>query len=443
MATSGNLSGEPLCTDPQEAIERLGMIADGFLLHDRPIARPLDDSVLQLVEGRPAMVRRARGFAPEPLQLPSPTGPALAVGGDLKCAPALALGAQVWMAPYLGDLAHGRLDQRLAQGLGELLHRHGAQLPAIACDAHPGYLSHQLAHGQPIPAHPVQHHLAHGLAVMAEHGLEPPLLAVGFDGLGYGPPPGQSLWGGEWLLVGPTGWNRLASLRPFPLPGAERAMGEPRRVALGLLVAAGLEDHPGASHTLSAFGAGELDLLRRAITAGCNCPASSSVGRLFDAVASLLGLCQRLSFEGQGGLLVEGAAAREADERASYPFPLTCGDAEPGMLGRIDWQPMLASLLDDIAAGIARSRCAARFHNGLGLAVGEVAELAVSRMGCRRVVALGGGCFQNRCLLEACIGSLRTRQLDPRWSERVPCNDGGLALGQVWETRWRPLAPQG
>jgi hydrogenase maturation protein HypF len=387
VATSGNRSGEPLCTDPQEAIERLGMIADGFLFHDRPIARPLDDSVLQLVEGRPAMIRRARGFAPEPLQLPSGAEVALAVGGDLKCAPALALGSQVWMAPYLGDLAQGRLDERLARGLEELLHRHGEHLAAIACDAHPGYLSHQLAHGQSIPAHPVQHHLAHGLAVMAEHGLEPPMLAVGFDGLGYGPPPGQRLWGGEWLLVGLTGWRRLACLRPFPLPGGERAMGEPRRVALGLLVAAGLEDHPGASHTLSAFRDGERDLLCRAITAGCNCPASSSAGRLFDAVASLLGLCQRLSFEGQGGLLVEGAAASEADERFAYPLPLAWGDAEPGMLGHIDWQPMLASLLDDIAAGVPRSRCAARFHNGLALAVGDVAALAGDPHG----VPPGGG----------------------------------------------------
>jgi hydrogenase maturation protein HypF len=277
VATSGNPSGEPLCTDPAEAVERLGggaggPIADGFLVHDRAIARPLDDSVLQLIDGRPALLRRARGYAPEPLVLAAGPGGApdgvVALGGDLKSAPVLALDGRLWLAPHLGDLAEGRLLSRLADGLAAIEGRWGGRLSRIACDAHPGYLSHQLAADQPWPRRTVQHHRAHGLAVLAEHGLPLPLLAVTWDGLGYAPGAdgGPELWGGELLRLGGPGdppCGRLVALRPFPLPGGERAMAEPRRAALGLLAAAGswALDHPGARHTLAAFAAGERRLL--------------------------------------------------------------------------------------------------------------------------------------------------------------------------------------
>lgn len=514
VATSGNRSGEPLVSDPLAARRLLGEIADGFLVHNRPIARPLDDSLLQLIEGRPALLRRARGYAPEPMALPgattlpmatalpmalAPLG-VLALGGDLKSAPALALGDQLVLAPHLGDLRAPACLQRLEAGACELLTRHAHQIGAIAIDGHPGYLSHHLGHrlhqlghrlsqGRVASLQAVPHHLAHGLAVAAEHGLDLPLLVLSFDGLGYGADdrpaaglggrsgeagagadgPGAAvappLWGGELLLVEPAGWQRLAGLRPFPLPGGERAMAEPRRAALGLLAASGPDAlaHPGARQTLAAFAPGEAALLLQAIETGCNAPACSSVGRLFDAVASLLGLCQRLDHEGQGGQLLQGAAApalaaAEISPAAlpGYPLPLRhppAGQAPP--LGWLDWQPLLSALLDDLAlaagagsaTGVSRlggpslgahpgaiQRCAARFHLGLAWAAAELAAGAAELSGCRQV-ALSGGCFQNRLLLEATIAAIRQRGLSPFWGEAVPCNDGGLAVGQVWALR--------
>lgn len=454
VATSGNPSGEPLCTDPAEALERLGgrtgdPIADVFLVHDRAIARPLDDSVLQLIDGRPALLRRARGYAPEPLVLAA--GPAgapdgvVALGGDLKSAPALALDGRLWLAPHLGDLAEGRLLSRLADGLAAIERRWGGRLRRIACDAHPGYLSHQLAADQPWPRRTVQHHRAHGLAVLAEHGLPFPLLAVTWDGLGYAPGGDgvPQLWGGELLLLGGPGappCQRLVALRPFPLPGGERAMAEPRRAALGLLAAAGswALAHPGARRSLAAFATGERRLLLQAIASGCNSPLSTSVGRLFDAVASLLGLVQVQSYEGEGGRHLEGAAAAAPPEPGRWSLPVlppeaVAAGAAPGgpSLGWLDWEPLLDALLVAIAAGTPPALCAARFHHALAEALADTAALATAGRG-GVPVALAGGCFQNRLLLEAAIAALRARGLQPFWPEVVPCSDGGLALGQIW-----------
>ena len=535
VATSGNRSGEPLCIDPLEARHRLAGIADAYLVHDRPIARPLDDSLLQVMEGRPLLLRRARGYAPEPLPLPAadpslPAGPPLlALSGDLKCAPGLALGDRLWLAPHLGDLADRRCQERLVQGLAELtgvsldqlvpgsltpgsltpgsltpgpeasstargaipeLQPGLGSLPiTLICDAHPGYLSHQLARSSGLRLGSVQHHLAHGLAVMAEHGLEPPLLVAAFDGLGYGEPllaetnpagtsptgtspTGASpsgvaelwadpddrpvrLWGGELLLISNASdggtWRaeHLAGLRPFPLPGGERAMAEPRRAALGLLLAADALDHPGAWRTRQAFAAADLALLCQAVAAGCQAPLCSSGGRLFDGMASLLGLVQVLGYEGEGGLRLQGAAARAVAGSASGAGELAAARGDDDRLPLrspagsaprcwLDWRPLLLRLLDGVAAGTPSERLAARFHQDLaeGLASALAAwadrlELAADQ----RRVALAGGCFQNRLLLEAASTGLRRRGLQPWWSQQVPSNDGGLALGQVWAGR--------
>ena len=466
VATSGNPSGEPLCTDPLEALERQGggaggPIADVFLLHDRAIARPLDDSVLQLIDGRPALLRRARGYAPEPLVLgPAPGGAAdgvVALGGDLKSAPALALDGRLWLAPHLGDLAEGRLLSRLAEGLAAIERRWGGRLRLIACDAHPGYLSHQLAADQLWPQRTVQHHRAHGLAVLAEHGLPFPLLAVTWDGLGYAPAPAADgagqLWGGELLLLGGAGappCERLVALRPFPLPGGGRAVAEPRRAALGLLAAAGPRalGHPGASRSLAAFAAAERGLLLQAMASGCNSPLSTSVGRLFDAVASLLGLVQVQSYGGEAGQRLQGAAAAAPRDPELWRLPLVPpeavsegagGGAGGPSLGWLDWEPLLDALLAAIAAGTPPAVCAARFQHALAVALAETAARAAA-VRCPPAtarsggipVALAGGCFQNRLLLEAAIAALRARGLQPFWPEQVPCSDGGLALGQIW-----------
>ncbi|EDY37240.1 (NiFe) hydrogenase maturation protein HypF [Cyanobium sp. PCC 7001] len=467
VATSGNPSGEPLCIDPLEARQRLAGIADAFLLHNRPIARPLDDSLVQLIDGRPVLLRRARGHAPAALDLPLPPPAdhaALALGGDLKAAPALARGGQIWVAPYQGDLAGARQQRAVEQGLDELLQTLGlggappdgdspvgASAPLLVADAHPGYvgtaLAARLAQRYGTALQHVQHHRAHGLAVAAEHGLAGPLLVWAADGLGYGPGPGPQLWGGELLLLDGAGAaQRLACLRPWPLPGGERAMRECRRTALGLLLAAdpALLHHPGAAACRGAFSPAERQLLAAAVAGGCNAPRTTALGRLFDAVASLLDVLQEQSYEGEAGLRLEGLARRR-DQAAENPslaaeepvgallplVPVPPAEAPDLPLGWLDWEPLLRRLLDALAAEAAPESLASGFHHALTASLVAAAARAAELSGCRRV-ALAGGCFQNALLLEGCIAGLRRAGLQPCWSEQLPCNDGGLALGQLW-----------
>jgi hydrogenase maturation protein HypF len=464
VPTSGNRGGDPLCIAADEAVERLAGLADAFLVHDLPIARPLDDSLLQLIDGRPALLRRARGFVSEslpwqgPKQLSSPrspgNGPVLAIGGDLKAAPALVAGDRIWLAPHLGDLANALVQRRWRAALDAQLASTTLPLAALACDAHPGYLGHQLVHPlaerHHLPLAAVPHHLAHGLAVLAERGEQPPLLVVACDGLGLADPGRaegeERLWGGELLWIqgiegGRLRWQRLAALRPFPLPGGDRASREPRRCALGLLAAAGAAalTHRGASLSLEAFTPGERELVLRALASGFNAPLTSSLGRFIDAVASLLGLAQTLSHEGEGGLRWQGAASRgswAARQRPTAPWRLPLGPQPAGdpallPLGRWDWGPLLQALLAHLAAGGGPEEAAWRVERALVGAIVEGGAAGSAWSGCRRV-ALTGGCFQNRALLEGCLRGLRRQGLEPLWNERVPCNDGGLALGQAW-----------
>ena len=472
VATSGNPSGEPLCIEPAEALERLGAIADAVLVHNRPIARPLDDSLLQVIDGQPALLRRARGYAPAALPVSWPPAPAgaparavLALGGDLKAAPALAAGGRVWLAPYQGDLASARLQQRLQVGLEALLQlqdqdQNQAQNqdpgagPVLVADGHPGYVSVQLAERlaarRRLPLLRVQHHQAHGLAVAAEHGLEGPLLVWAADGLGYGPAAaaagGHQLWGGELLWLeraeapvaasGDLAIERLACLRPWPLPGGERAMLEPRRVALGLLTEAGWLEHPGAAACRAAFAPQELSLLRQALASGCHAPRTSALGRLFDGAASLLDLVQELSFEGQAGLLLEGLARQLPWPQPAVGPVLSASTAltlpSPGLpLGWLDWAPLIQALLEGLAAGLPPARLAALWHQQLCESLVALALRAARQRGCSQV-ALAGGCFQNALLLDGCIAGLRAAGLAVFWNQHVPCNDGGLALGQLW-----------
>lgn len=454
VATSGNRSSEPLCIDLDEAMARIGPraptgpIADGWLVHDRSIARPLDDAVVRLVAGRPQMLRRARGYAPLPLPLPSWARPGigrsvLALGGDLKCAPALAAGGQVWLSAPLGDLADGRCHGRWQQGLEELLQRHGDQLAMVLSDQHPGYLSHHWVQRRTRGSwhhQTVQHHQAHGLAVLAEHGVAPPALVLACDGLGHGPGT-VSLWGGEGLLIGSDGsCQRLACLRPFALPGGSRALREPRRVALALLAALGpwALEHPGAVATQQAFDDEERQLLLRALAAGIHCPQTTSLGRLFDGVASLLGLVQCLSHEGEAGLLLQGAAAQAqgrgpallCQRRASELLPLEPAAAASLAQQWLDWRPLLQVLLAQRAAGVPAAISALLFHRALVAGLAGWAEQSARRSGVSTVV-LAGGCFQNRLLLEGLIEALAASGLQPLWAQQLPCGDGALALGQL------------
>ncbi len=438
VATSGNLRDEPICIDEHKARERLGGIADLFLVHDRPIVRPVDDSVVRVVAGREMVLRRARGFAPLPVTLRAPSeecGNILAVGGHLKNTIALSVGTHVFISQHIGDLetvdaleAHHRI-------IGDIQRLHHRQADVVAADAHPGYASSRSAGSLGRPVVQVQHHFAHLLSCLAENGLEPPVMGVVWDGTGDG--LDGTIWGGEFLMARGSGFVREGWMRTFPLPGGDAAIREPRRAALGLLHELFGEDLWEMKNlpTIQAFTGPELIVLRSALERGVNTPRTSSVGRLFDAVASLAGLRQISRYEGQAAMELEFAAdtglAIPAEQSGGYTLAWKENDASD-RAGKnsaefvADWGGMVHSILNDLRGGVGVPVVARFFHDALaGCIVPAAARIGLER------VALSGGCFQNRILSEMTIDRLSDAGFRPCWHRRVPPNDGGLALGQV------------
>ncbi len=428
VATSGNRSDEPICTDEHEALARLAGIADLFLVHDRPIERPVDNSVVRVIAGKPTVFRRARGLAPAVAARGVAPG-ILAVGGHLKTTVALSTEAGVVLGQHLGDLDSPQARDAYDRGIADIQRLHDAQPTLIARDLHPDYHSTRVAEGLAAPKFPIQHHVAHIAACMAEHGLEPPVLGVSWDGTGYG--TDGTIWGGEFLRITKGGWTRVAHLRPFLLPGGEAAVREPRRSALGLLHAAFGADAFAMTDLkpVAAFTATERKALAIMLDRGLNAPVTTSAGRLFDAVAALLGLRQTTSHEGQAAMELEWAAeagsAPPATDINPYNINILWEYAEAPLV--LDWQPMLVALLADIRAGEPAGPMAAKFHRALALAIGATA----ARIG-EKTVVLSGGCFQNGALTERALIALNAAGLVPVRHERVPPNDGGLALGQAW-----------
>ena len=436
VATSGNLSDEPICTDEHEALDRLRGIADLFLVHNRPIVRHVDDSIVRVMLDRELVLRRARGYAPLPIQMrwaecDGRNGSAvLAVGAHLKNSVALAVGEQVFISQHIGDLETEQAFAAFRRVVGDFEQLYDAKSEIIAADMHPDYLSTKFARETGERVVGIQHHVAHVLSCMAENEVALPALGVAWDGTGYG--PDGTIWGGEFFVVTETGVERVAHLRPFRLPGGDRAVKEPRRAALGLLYeifgdAVFLQkDLP----TLAAFTDVELGLLRKMLQRELNAPLTSSVGRLFDAVASLAGLRQQMRFEGQAAMELEfareGCETDEAYELISRPARDRAGQS-PFV---IDWQPMMEAILSDCRHGRGTGVIAARFHNALVETVTDVAR----RIGQEKVV-LSGGCFQNRYLTERTVTRLRAEGFRPYWHQRVPPNDGGIALGQIFAVR--------
>jgi hydrogenase maturation protein HypF len=450
VATSGNLSDEPICTDEHDALERLGGIADLFLVHNRPIVRHVDDSITRVMAGRELVLRRARGYAPLPVQVrsaergvrsgESETRCVLAVGAHLKNTVALSVGRQVFISQHIGDLETDQAFEAFRRVIADFETLYDSRPNIIVADAHPDYLSTQFARTlvtQPSALNPqlfpVQHHVAHVLACMAENELEPPVLGVSWDGTGYG--SDGTIWGGEFFLVTGTACERVAHLRQFRLPGGDKAVKEPRRTALGLLYEM-LGKAAFARSDLApirAFKPAELASLKTMLARGLNSPLTSSAGRLFDAVASLVGLRQQVCFEGQAAMELEFALDGIATNEA---YPLRVGRPEPAPDSALrtphsalllDWSPMIQAILADIKRKVAPGEISLRFHNGLveGL-------LAVAReIGQPRVV-LSGGCFQNRYLTERAIQRLEEEGFRPYWHQRIPPNDGGIALGQAF-----------
>jgi len=400
VATSGNLSEEPICTDEGEALARLGGIADLLLVHDRPIARHVDDSVAWLVAGETRLLRRARGFAPRPVRVEAELPPLLAVGGHLKSTVALGVGRQVFVSQHLGDLETPEALGAFERVIGDFLRLYEVAPVAVAHDLHPDYASTRWARESGLRCIAVQHHHAHLAACLAENGCAGPALGVVWDGTGYG--PDGTIWGGEFLVGTAAGFRRVAHLRPFRLPGGDAAVREPRRSALALLHELGEKIEP--------------EVLRRMIESGIHAPLTTSAGRLFDGVAALVGPWQRTSFEGQAAMGLE------------HLVDLSVGDAYPlEVVGEeLDWRPLVRALLDDRRHGAAPGAMAARFHNALVEGI-----VAVARAVGEPAVALSGGCFQNRVLVERAAARLAAAGFRVLLHRHVPPNDGGLSLGQV------------
>ncbi|PBC70848.1 hydrogenase maturation protein HypF [Streptomyces sp. TLI_235] len=428
VMTSGNLSGEPIVTDDAEALDRLAPLVDGWLAHDRPIHVPCDDSVVRVVDGEPLPVRRSRGYAPLPVPLPVEVRPVLAVGGDLKNTFALAEGRTAWPSGHVGDMDDLATLAGFGRAARQLAAVTGVRPELLAADRHPRYRSalwaRREAGGREVRT--VQHHHAHVASAMAEHGLDGTrrVIGVAFDGTGYG--EDGAVWGGEVLLADYDGFERFARLGYVPLPGGDAAVERPYRMALAHLYAAGLPWAPGLPCT-AACPPDELAVLRQQLARGLNCVPTSSMGRLFDAVSSLTGVCHRAGYEAQAAVELE-AAALAAEDDGGEPYRFGTGE-DAGVLVA-DPGPVLAAVVADLAAGVPAGVVARRFHAAVAALVERLCVAARERTGLG-TAALTGGVFGNALLTADCLHRLRSAGFTVLRHRLVPPNDGGLALGQV------------
>src|SRR5579871_3915457 len=402
VATSGNLSDEPIITGNEEARARLGDVADLFLVHNRPIARPCDDSVAKVVRHRPSVMRRARGYAPLPVLVGHELPPVLAVGGHLKNSVAIALGQQVVLSQHVGDLDTIEARQAFERVIEDLCRLYRFTPKLVVSDLHPDYASTRWALAAGHTLVQVQHHHAHVAACAAENGLRGPYLGVAWDGTGYG--TDGTIWGGEFFLADGVRFDRIAHLRPFRLPGGEAAVREGWRSAVSLIAAAlgpdAVPDSP------------QRPIVLQMLARGVNAPWTTSIGRLFDAVASICGLVHESRFEGQAAMRLEG----QIEPQMHDAYPLANGD----------WGPMIDAVRRDAIRGEGTPRIAARFHNALANWIVDVAlQTGVEQ------VALSGGVFQNGYLVERTVNVLEARGFQVHTHQRVPPNDGGIALGQA------------
>jgi hydrogenase maturation protein HypF len=440
IMTSGNRKGEPILTEVAEARAKLGEAADLFLFHNRRILLRTDDSVLRIgPERAPVLLRRSRGYVPGLLTLGAPVPQVtLGLGGDLKNAPALARGADVYLAPFIGDLEDPVTLLDFQRQIERILELYGVRPEVVACDLHPLYHSSRWAGElRGVRRVAVQHHHAHALAVMAEHGLEQ-ALSLSFDGTGYG--LDGTIWGGEFLEADRRGFRRLGFFRPFRLPGGEAAVLHPLRAALALLAPRLAPD--GVERLLCRDGrlsVSDARLLLDLVERGLHSPLTSSLGRVFDAAAALLGLVDEVAYEGEGPIRMEGLALRqpgagaalepEAEEAALVPLLQPADHDAPFQL---DPAPLLLQMAERAARrGFSPGAEALRFHRAIALASLAGARSMHRRTGHRRVV-LSGGVFQNTLLLELLVPALKSDGFDVYTHRLLPPGDGGLAVGQVY-----------
>ncbi len=418
VATSGNPSGEPVLTDPEEAQMRLSHVADAFLHHDRPIARPADDSVFRRIAGRWRPLRLGRGCAPLELKSPRPvTEPLLAVGAHMKNCVALAWDDRVVVSPHIGDMGSLRSLEVFEHVVQDLQSLYGVSAARIVHDAHADYATSRWARRQPLPCRAVFHHHAHASALAGEHPDVATWLMFTWDGVGLG--EDGSLWGGETLFGSAGNWRRVATLRPFRLPGGERAGREPWRSACGLAWELGLP---------SPLPERDTSLLKNAWERDLNSPITTAAGRLFDAAAALTGVSLTYSHEGQGPMRLEALCRTD---RVALPLPLA---RRADGLWQTDWAPLYAMLRDPGASPRERAES---LHASLARAMVEQC-LQLRRELDFAAVGLTGGVFQNRLLTELATSALAAEGFEVRLAAQLPCNDAAIPFGQIIEAASTP-----
>ncbi|MBI4403009.1 MAG: carbamoyltransferase HypF [Deltaproteobacteria bacterium] len=421
VATSGNLSNDPICKTEEQAKSALGSIVDYFLVHDRPIINRSDDSIVRVIERREMVLRRSRGYAPLPVQLDQALPDCVAVGGHLKNTFALAKNNRVFISQHNGDLETKESINAFSDNLNLFCSLYQNSPKSVLCDLHPDYYSTRFAKKMGVPVIQVQHHYAHALSCMAENSLNPPTLSVVWDGTGWG--LDETIWGGEFLKITRAGFKRFAHMRPFPLLGGEKAIREPRRSAMGLLFEIFGSSVFSYTHLklLHCFSGEELSIFQTMLERHLNSPYCSSVGRLFDAASALICQRERISFEGQAAMELEFLTSETQNDNR-YDFSVREKDGA----FVIDWEPIFKGLTDDSIRGAAPALMSVLFHNTLADIV-----VAIAQKASEEAVVLSGGCFQNKYLLEKTIVRLKKEGYRPYWHQRIPTNDGGIALGQM------------
>jgi hydrogenase maturation protein HypF len=417
VLTSGNLSDEPIAHRDGEALRRLAGVADGFLVHDRRIETPADDSLVRVFRGRELVLRRSRGYAPAPVNVPWRFArPVLAVGAQLKNTFCVARGNQAFLSQHIGDLESYETLRSFTENVGHFCRILGVRPAVVAHDLHPDYLSTKYARDlDGVDLVGVQHHHAHVASCLAEHGHGGPVIGVAFDGLGLG--ADGTLWGGEFLVADLASFTRAGHLEAVPMPGGAAAVRQPWRMAAAWL------DRIGGDAPVSERHREQWPAVVRMARAGLNAPLTSSAGRLFDAVAAMAGVRDVISYEGQAAAELE--ARVDPGERGAYPARVVEGD--PLVIAAGD---LVRAVAEDAVAGVDAGRIAARFHRGLAAAVVGAVRVLAERTGLR-TVALSGGVFQNVVLLGAVVDGLEREGFRVLAHARVPPGDGGIALGQA------------
>lgn len=427
IATSGNLSEEPICIDEKEAKKRLKGITDIFLVHNRPIIRHVDDSIARIIAGREMIVRRARGYAPLPVRIQNGKESVIAVGAHLKNTVSLNIGKNVFISQHIGDLESTEAFKAFENVIEDLTDMYEAEPKIIVSDLHPDYISTRYAEECNLKLYKVQHHFAHILSCIAENEIEGNVLGISWDGTGYG--LDNTIWGGEFLLVKDNAFKRTGHLRTFRLPGGENAIREIWRIEIGLLYEIyGDKAFELFDKRFEKFcSIKELKILRTMLSRNINSPFTSSAGRLFDATASITGISDYSSYEGKAAMMLE-FAINNNKTNDSYPFELIKEKVSDDEFKYIaDWEPMVKEILKEIRQGkTGREVISVKFHNTLAKIIAGIAE----KVGENKVV-LSGGCFQNKYLIEKTIKLLERKDFQVYWHQRVPTNDGGISLGQI------------